>query len=122
MIKLPQTEEQLMQYIWEGDKIFMKDILEQYPEPKPAQTTIATLLKRLVDKKFVAYVVYGNSREYYALIKKEDYFANHLSTMVENFFDNSPLRFASFFTKKSKMTRSELEALKQIVDDQLKKS
>lgn len=122
MIKLPQTEEQLMQYIWEGDKIFMKDILEQYPEPKPAQTTIATLLKRLVDKKFVAYVVYGNSREYYALIKKEDYFANHLSTMVENFFDNSPLRFASFFTKKSKMTRSELEELKQIVDDQLKKS
>ncbi|MDR0228933.1 MAG: BlaI/MecI/CopY family transcriptional regulator [Flavobacteriaceae bacterium] len=122
MIKLPQTEEQLMQYIWEGESVFLKDIIEKYPEPKPAQTTIATLLKRLVDKEFITYQTYGNSRAYSALIKKDDYFANHLNNMVENFFDNSPLRFASFFTKKGKMSKKELEELKKIVDDQLKNS
>ncbi|MCC9042463.1 BlaI/MecI/CopY family transcriptional regulator [Myroides sp. M-43] len=120
MIKLPQTEEQIMEYIWELEKAFAKDIMEKYSEPKPAQTTLATLLKRLVDKEFINYQVYGNSREYYPLVQKEDYFEKHINNMVENFFDNSALRFASFFTRKSKMTKHELEELKKIVDEQLK--
>ncbi|MEK6450053.1 MULTISPECIES: BlaI/MecI/CopY family transcriptional regulator [unclassified Myroides] len=120
MIKLPQTEEQLMEYIWEAKKAFAKDIIDKYPEPKPAQTTISTLLKRLTDKGFIKYKTYGNSREYSPIIAKEDYFENHINAIVENFFENSALKFASFFTKKSKMSKKELEELKKIVDDQLK--
>jgi len=48
----------------------MKDLLDAYPEPKPATTTVATLLKRMADKGFIAYKLYGNSREYYPLVKK----------------------------------------------------
>ncbi|KUF44362.1 BlaI/MecI/CopY family transcriptional regulator [Myroides marinus] len=121
MIKLPQTEEQLMEYIWEMQQAFTKDLMDKYPEPKPAQTTLATLLKRLTDKKFISYKLYGNSREYYPLVQKEDYFEKHINNIVENFFDNSALRFASFFTRKSKMSKKELEELKKIVDEQLKK-
>lgn len=121
MIKLPQTEEQLMEYIWEMQQAFTKDLMDKYPEPKPAQTTLATLLKRLTDKKFISYKLYGNSREYYSLVQKEDYFEKHINNIVENFFDNSALRFASFFTRKSKMNKNELEELKKIVDEQLKK-
>ena len=39
---LSKTEEQLMQYLWKLEKAFMKDLLEAYPDPKPATTTIAT--------------------------------------------------------------------------------
>lgn len=120
MIKLPQSEEQLMEYIWEAKKAFAKDLIDKYPEPKPAQTTLSTLLKRLTDKGFIKYQTYGNSREYAPIIAKEDYFENHINTMVENFFENSALKFASFFTKKSKMSKKELEELRKIVDDQLK--
>jgi predicted transcriptional regulator len=52
------------------EKIFMKDILDAYPEPKPAATTIATLLKRMQNKELVGYKLYGNSREYYPKIEK----------------------------------------------------
>ena len=58
-----------MQHLWKLDKAFMKDLLEAYPEPKPATTTVATLLKRMIDKGFVAYKIYGISREYYTLVK-----------------------------------------------------
>ncbi|WP_267740529.1 BlaI/MecI/CopY family transcriptional regulator [Myroides injenensis] len=121
MIKLPQTEEQLMEYIWELKEAFAKDLLDKYNDPKPAPTTLATLLKRLVDKKFIDYKTFGNSRAYFPIINKEDYFESHINNIVENYFDNSALSFASFFTKKSKMTKKELEELKKIVDDQLKK-
>ena len=56
-MQLSKTEEQLMQYLWKLDKGFMKDLLLAYPEPKPATTTVATLLKRMIDKGFVAYVM-----------------------------------------------------------------
>ncbi|TDS62066.1 BlaI/MecI/CopY family transcriptional regulator [Myroides indicus] len=120
MIKLPQTEEQLMEYIWELKEAFAKELMDKYPEPKPAQTTLATLLKRLADKGFITYKTFGNSRAYTPLINKEDYFSEQVSKMVENFFGNSALKFASFFTQKSNMTKSELEQLKKIVENQLK--
>jgi predicted transcriptional regulator len=49
----------------EERKGFMKDILEEYAEPKPAATTIATLLKRMQNKDLIGYKTYGNSREYF---------------------------------------------------------
>lgn len=99
----------------------MKDIIENYPEPKPATTTIATLLKRMQDKGFVAYDVFGNSRQYYPLVKKVDYFSKHVKGMIKNYFDNSPLQFASFFTIATNLTTSELEDLKKIVDQEIKR-
>ena len=69
-MQLSKTEEQLMELIWKHEKIFMKDIIESYLDPKPATTIIATLLKRMQDKGFVAYNVFGNSRQYYPLVKR----------------------------------------------------
>src|SRR5215510_8151189 len=110
-MQLSNAEEQLMEYIWKLDKVFMKDLIEALPEPKPAPTTVATLLKRMQDKGFVAYKVFGNSRQYYPLVKKEDYFSKHLKSIVKDFFDNSALQFASFFTTSVKFSAAELEEL-----------
>ncbi len=120
-MKLSKTEEQLMDFIWTSENIFMKDIIETYPEPKPASTTIATLLKRMQDKGFVAYKMYGNSRAYYSLVKKEDYFSDHVNGMIKNYFDNSALQFASFFAANTNLSQAELEDLKKIVEAQIKK-
>lgn len=119
-MKLSNAEEKLIELIWQHEKVFMKDLIDFYPEPKPAKTTIATLLKRMQDKGFVAYNQLGNSRQYYALVDKADYFSNHLNGIIKNYFDNSALTFASFFTKSHKMTYKELEELKKIVDTQMK--
>lgn len=120
-MKLSKAEEQLMDFIWKSENIFMKDIIENYPEPKPATTTIATLLKRMQDKGFVGYKIYGNSRAYYPLVEKEDYFSSHVNGMIKNHFDDSALQFASFFTSATNMTETELEDLKKIIDLQIKK-
>ena len=100
-MKLTDTEETLMGYLWQLEKAFMKDLLDAYPEPKPATTTVATLLRRMIDKKFVNYTEYGNSRQYYPLVSKHDYFSNHLDGLISNFFGNSSAQFASFFTTSS---------------------
>lgn len=121
MEQLSKTEEQLMEYLWKLEKAFMKDLLEAFPDPKPATTTVATLLKRMSDKGFVAYNTYGNVREYYPLVKKSDYFSDHLKGLIKNFFNNSSAQFASFFTSETNLSEKELQELKKIVDQQLKK-
>ena len=120
-MKLSKTEEQLMEIIWQQEKVFLKDIIDNCPDPKPATTTIATLLKRMQDKGFVGYTVFGNSRQYYPLVKKADYFTKHVKGIVKDYFNNSTLQFASFFTRTSNLTSSELEDLRKIIDEEIKK-
>lgn len=118
---LSKTEEQLMEIIWQNDKIFMKDLLELLPEPKLAATTVATMLKRMQEKGYVGYKTFGNSREYYALKQKKEYFSKHMNSLIQNFFGNSALQFASFFTANAELSNSELEDLKEIIEAQIKK-
>ena len=107
--------------IWKQGKVFMKDLIELFPEPRPAGTTIATLLKRMQSKGFIGYTTFGNSRQYYPLVNKTDYFSTQVKGMIKNYFDDSPMQFASFFTTATNLTASELEDLKKIIDQQLKK-
>ncbi len=119
-MQLTKTEEQLMQHLWEMEKAFMKDLIEAYPEPRPAPTTVATLLKRMTDKKFITYKLYGNSREYHPMVKKSDYFSKHVNGLIKTFFNDSTSQFASFFTKETNMSEAELEELRKIIDQEIK--
>ena len=120
-MRLSKAEEQLMQHLWSLEKAFMKDLRAAYGDPKPATTTLATLLKRMKDKGFVDFVQYGNSRQYFPLVKKKDYFGKHLKTLIKDFFNDSSSQFASFFTAETNLSEKELTDLRAIVDEQLKK-
>lgn len=120
-MRLTKTEEQLMQLLWKKEKAFMKDLLDLFDEPKPAATTVATLLKRMTDKGFVAYNEMGNSREYYPLVKKTDYFSGQVNGMIKSFFNDSAAQFASFFTKETNLSEVELRELRKIIDEQIEK-
>jgi predicted transcriptional regulator len=117
---LSNTEEQLMKHLWELEPCFMKDLLEALPDPKPAKTTVATLIRRMTDKGVVAFRQRGNSREYYSLISKKAYFGKQVKGMITDFFADSPTAFASLFTDGADLTREQLEELQQMIDDQLK--
>jgi BlaI family transcriptional regulator, penicillinase repressor len=120
-MKLSKTEEKLMELIWKNEKVFLKDLIDSYPNPKPAPSTIATYLKRMQDKGFVGYKLYGNSRQYYPLVNKDDYFSRKVKGIIKNYFSDSALQFASFFTTTSSLSEQELEELKKIIDREIKK-
>lgn len=110
-----------MEHLWRLEKAFLKDLIDAYPEPQPAPTTVATLLKRITDKGFIGYKVFGNSREYHPLVKKSDYFSKEVNGMIRNNFNDSVLQFASFFTKAGNLTTDELKELRKIIDKEIQK-
>jgi len=120
-MQLSNSEEQLMQILWKQKRAYMKELIDAYPEPKPAPTTVATLLKRMQDKRFVDYVQEGRSRNYFPLVRKKDYFSKHVNGLIKNFFNDSASQFASFFTESTNLSKEELEDLKNIIDQQIKK-
>ena len=120
-MELSRTEEQLMELLWKQKKAFMKDLIDAYPEPRPAATTVATLLKRMQDKGFIDYEQEGRSRKYFPLVRKKDYFSKHVKGLIRNFFDDSPAQFASFFTETTDLNKEQLEELRKMIDQQIKK-
>jgi BlaI family penicillinase repressor len=118
--ELTKAEEQVMHYLWAMDRAFLKDIVEKFPDPKPAYTTVSTVIRVLVKKKFIGFKTYGKINEYYALISKADYFQSRLKPIISNYFSGSASTFASYFANE-KMNLSELEEIKQLIDEKIKK-
>lgn len=116
---LTTAEEQIMKLLWRLERAFIRDLLNEFPDPKPASTTVLTLLKRMIDKGFVSYKMFGNSREYYPLIKKTDYFSDHINGLIKDFFNNSTAQFASFFANETNMNQDELKELRDLVDKKI---
>lgn len=116
---LTNAEEQIMKLLWRLERAFIRDLLNEFPDPKPASTTVLTLLKRMIDKGFVSYKLFGNSREYYPLIKKSDYFSDHINGLIKDFFNNSTAQFASFFANETNMNQDELKELRDLVDKKI---
>ena len=118
-MQLTKAEEQIMKYLWKLEKAYLKNILNQFPEPKPATTTIATLIKRMIDKQFVAYNQHGSNREYYPLISKEKYTKGFMNGFIKNYFSNSYKNMVSFFSKHENLSTKEIEEIISILQDQL---
>lgn len=120
-MSLSSSEEDLMQHLWKIGGGYLNDLYEEYPNPKPAKTTIATLLKRMIDKGYVDYEKRGRSREYYPLVSKSDYFSKRFNKLIKAFFNDSTAQFASFFTSETNLSKSELEELKEIIEQEIQK-
>ncbi len=119
MKELTKAEEQLMQYLWSLKKAYLKDIVEEYPEPAPAYTTISTVVNVLVKKGFIGFETHGKSREYYPLLSKEQYTRQSMNGLMSSFFDNSTKKFASFFASQDDLSVEELKEIRNLIDAQI---
>ena len=116
MYKLTKREEEYMQILWDLEKAFIKEIIAQLPDPKPHYNTVATIIKILEEKNFVAHVTFGNTHQYYALIAKDQYQQRELGDLVSNYFDNSYFKMVSYFAKNEKISQSELESIIDLIN------
>src|ERR1700761_7859685 len=110
---LTKAEEQVMLGLWKLGKGFLKDILEQTPEPKPHSNTIATLLKILVDKGYVQVDVQGRNNCYKPRISKTEYGRKSANLLLKGYFEGSPTKLISQFVNDNKLSLKELEDLLQ---------
>ena len=115
--QLTKAETQVMNILWSlpEQQGFIQDIIDRYPEPKPAYTTILTFMKILTDKGFVKPERVGKANRFSPLVSKDDYTYSFISDVTDTFFDGSFTSLVSFFAKKEQYTDEELAELKELM-------
>jgi predicted transcriptional regulator len=111
MKSLTKSEEQLMQVLWKLGQGFLKDIVENCPEPRPHSNTVATILKILIEKGYVTNELQGRNNIYRPAISKAEYSKRSVNQLVKSYFDGSPAKLVSHFLSDSKLSLGELEEL-----------
>lgn len=119
MKSLTRAEEQVMHYLWKIQKGVLKDIVEQFPNPKPATSTVGTVIRNLVDKNFIDFERYGKVNLYFPSVGKTEYFKVQFNGLIKSYFNNSVKGFASFFSQYTDLNISELEEVKNIIESEI---
>lgn len=119
MKELTKAEEQVMQLLWKKEKAFVKELIEQMPEPKPAYNTVSTIVRILEKKGFVAYEAFGKTHRYFPLISKKEYTRKYMKNFMKGYFSNSFKEMVSFFAREDNMSLAELEELMKEVGKDL---
>lgn len=117
MKNLTSKEEEIMSFFWQEGKLFVKQILEKYDEPKPHFNTISTYVRALEEKGFLSHEAFGTSYQYFAIISKEDYQNRTLKNVVKKYFGNSYLNVVNTFIKSEKLSVEEIRKLLDEIDN-----
>ncbi len=116
-VTLTKAEEKIMKILWGIEKGFIKDIIDQYSDPKPPYNSVSTIVRVLVQKEIVGYNAYGNAHQYYPLISKEEYRKGQLSTLVSEYYNNSLKQVVNFFSESKKLDKKELEEVMKMLEE-----
>ena len=114
-LELTRAEEEIMQILWDMKKGFVKNIVEKFPDPKPAYNTVSTIVRILERKGFVDHHVFGKTHEYYPLMQRDEYKKQYVSNMMNNYFGGSFKQLVSFLISNDKLDVKELEDILNLV-------
>lgn len=117
--ELTKAEEQVMEHLWIMGEAYVKEIVERFPDPPPAYTTVSTIIRILEKKGFVTHRAYGNTHRYAPLITKEKYSEFCTSSLVKRYFSNSISNLVSFFASRNDLSIEELEEIQRMINNEI---
>ncbi|MDN3677001.1 BlaI/MecI/CopY family transcriptional regulator [Flavobacterium paronense] len=117
MQKLTNKEEEIMQILWKLKKAFVKEVMAEITEEQPHYNTLSTIIRNLEEKGFVSHNAYGNTHQYFPVIKMEDYRKRFMNTAIDTYFNSSYKNMVSFFAEEEKISAEELREILAIIEN-----
>ncbi|MCL3782620.1 BlaI/MecI/CopY family transcriptional regulator [Prolixibacteraceae bacterium JC049] len=121
MQEITKAQEEILRVLWKIKDGAVSDIVAAIPEPKPAYNTVATVIKVLEKKEYVAHKKYGKTYVYYPLVSKKEYGKSIVSHTLKNLYNNSLPQMLSHFMRNKDVSISELEELKATIEQEIEK-
>ncbi len=115
--KLTKKEEAIMNLFWDNGALFIKELRELYPEPKPHVNTLSTQVRTLEADGFIDHKSYGPTYQYFAKISREEYNKSSLTHLVDRIFGNSYMSMVSSLVEEEKISVDELKELIRQVEN-----
>ena len=114
---LTKAEEQVMQILWDEKEGFVKELLQHFPEPKPAYNTVSTIIRILEKKGFVDHRSFGKSHQYYPLMSREQYRNERFSSLMKDYFNNSMQQVLSHFGNSGSVNMKEADEIIKMMEE-----
>ena len=116
MKELTKAEEEIMQHLWRLEKASVKEVVALFPEPKPANNTVSTIIRILEQKGFVSHEPKGRGYVYFPLVSKEAYQGFSAKNLMRRYFEGSLSKMVSFFVEKEDLNSKELDDILKIIE------
>lgn len=114
MEKLTAKEDEIMTFFWDKGAMYVKDLIDLYPDPKPHFNTISTMVRALEAKGFLSHKKFGYTYQYYPVVTPEEFGEGKITGVINKYFENSYLDVVSTFVKNDKI---QLEELKKLIEE-----
>ena len=114
---LTKAELNLMSILWDKEQATVNDLIEALPEPKPAYTTVLTVMQILTKKQVVTFEKQGKANVYAPQFSRQEYLDNFMDETRDNLFQGSAKSFLSFFAKHEKISKKEMEEILKEMND-----
>jgi BlaI family transcriptional regulator, penicillinase repressor len=121
MEELTKSQEEILKVLWELQEGVVADVVNKFPNPKPAYNTVSTVIKVLEKKGYVSHKVYGKTYVYFPIVDRKDYAKIFFKDSLKSIFNNSLNQAVSFFVKQKKVSLTELEELKNMIEEEIRK-
>ncbi|HBX46379.1 BlaI/MecI/CopY family transcriptional regulator [Limibacterium fermenti] len=123
MKDLTAKEEEIMRYFWDNGPLFVRQLVQMHPEPKPHFNTLSTYVRALEEKGFLSHESFGATYRYFSLVGETDYKNQTLRQVVKKYFDNSYLSVVSSLIKEEALSVEEVrKLLDEVGESDTKKS
>jgi len=113
MDKLTNKEDEIMRVLWNLKKAFVKEVVEELPDPKPHYNTVSTIVRNLEEKGYISHKAFGKTHQYFPLVSKEDYRKSFMQKTIHQYFESSYKNVVSFFAREEKIS---VEELREIIE------
>ena len=111
MKKLTRKEEVIMNLFWDNGPMYVRELHDIYPEPKPHFNTLSTQVRTLEANGYLSHKVTGATFQFYSAVSREEYSDMNLDSLIGKCFENSYVNAISALIKKEKVTVRELQEL-----------
>ena len=115
--QLTPAELQIMNILWDMESGTVNEVLEKFPDPKPAYNTVLTFLRILKEKKYVASEPIGKQHRFRPLVQHSEYTSGFLRDIKESLFRGSASSLVNFFVKEEKLSAEEINELIELLRD-----
>ncbi|WP_185288203.1 BlaI/MecI/CopY family transcriptional regulator [Chryseobacterium lactis] len=106
---LTSAEENFMKLFWKMESFYLKDVMEQHPEPKPHQNTVSTYLKILVEKGYLSTAKEGRIFKYTVLVPLDEYKKFLLKELSHHFFNDSGKEILELLLSEKLITQEDMK-------------
>ncbi len=116
--RLTRREEELMQCFWAHGPLFVRELVEMAPQPKPHFNTLSTMVRTLETKGYLSHKAFGSTYQYYPVVSEAEFSRRTLGNVIRRYFENSYMGAVSALVEEEKISVDDLRELLDRIENQ----